>query len=97
MAVLPRNGLCRACHRHGVAICGIYAAIYISGFVSIPSDLIGAASIDGASEAQIMRRIRLPLMVPSFVICLFLSITRCFKVYDLNISLTEAGPTTLPN
>lgn len=71
---------------------GYMLLIYISGFVSIPSDLIEAASIDGASEAQIMRRIRLPLMVPSFVICLFLSITRCFKVYDLNISLTEGGP-----
>lgn len=71
---------------------GYMLLIYISGFVSIPQDLIEAARIDGASERQITGRIRIPLMIPSFVVCIFLSITRCFKVYDLNISLTEGGP-----
>ena len=41
---------------------------------------------------QTTRHIVLPLMVPSFVICLFLSIQRCFMVYDLNLSLTNGGP-----
>ena len=66
--------------------------IYISGFVGIPQDMIEAARIDGAKEGTITRKIRLPLMMPSVVICLFLSITRTFKVYDLNLSLTEGGP-----
>ena len=48
--------------------------------------------MDGANERQTTLRIRLPLMVPSFVICLFLSLTRSFKVYDLNLSLTAGGP-----
>ena len=43
-------------------------------------------------ERQITRKIRIPMLASSFVICLFLSLTRCFKVYDLNISLTEGGP-----
>ncbi|MBF1019043.1 MAG: sugar ABC transporter permease, partial [Lachnospiraceae bacterium] len=34
----------------------------------------------------------LPLMRASFTICLFLTITRCFMVYDVNLSLTEGGP-----
>lgn len=71
---------------------GYMLLIYISGFVSIPIDLVEAARIDGASEWQVTRRIRLPLMVSSFVVSLFLSITRCFKVYDLNLALTEGGP-----
>lgn len=71
---------------------GYMLLIYISGFVSIPRDLIEAARIDGANEKQITSRIRIPLMIPSFVVCIFLSITRCFKVYDLNISLTEGEP-----
>lgn len=71
---------------------GYMLLIYISGFVGVPQDMIEAASIDGAAESQITLRIRLPLMVPSIVICLFLSITRTFKVYDLNYSLTGGGP-----
>lgn len=71
---------------------GYMLLIYISGFVGISEDVIEAAKIDGASDNQIMRHIRLPLMVPSFVICLFLSLTRTFKVYDLNLSLTAGGP-----
>ncbi len=71
---------------------GYMMLIYISGFLGIPQDLIEAARIDGAKESMITRKIRLPLMMPSVVICLFLSITRTFKVYDLNLSLTEGGP-----
>lgn len=71
---------------------GYMLLIYISGFVSISQDIIEAARIDGANETQLTKYIRIPLMIPSFVVCIFLSITRCFKVYDLNISLTEGGP-----
>ena len=71
---------------------GYMLLIYISGFVGVPTDLIEAARIDGATERIITKKIRLPLMVPSIVICLFLSITRTFKVYDLNLSLTAGGP-----
>lgn len=71
---------------------GYMLLIYIAGFVGIPKDLLEAARIDGASEQVVTRKIRLPLMVPSIVISLFLSITRTFKVYDVNLSLTAGGP-----
>jgi len=71
---------------------GYMLLIYISGFVGISEDVIEAANIDGANENQTTLHIRLPLMVPSFVVCLFLSLTRSFKVYDLNLSLTAGGP-----
>lgn len=71
---------------------GYMLLIYISGFLGVPTDLIEAAKVDGATEGKITRFIRFPLMMPSVVICLFLSITRTFKVYDLNLSLTEGGP-----
>ncbi len=71
---------------------GYMLLIFISGFVGISEDVLEAANIDGANERLTTWRIRLPLMVPSFVICLFLSLTRSFKVYDLNLSLTAGGP-----
>ena len=71
---------------------GYMMLIYVAGFVGVPKDMIEAASIDGCSGFQVTRYITLPLMVPSFVICLFLSLTRTFMVYDLNLSLTNGGP-----
>ncbi|HJA30510.1 MAG: ABC transporter permease [Clostridiales bacterium] len=71
---------------------GYMLLIYIAGIVGVPKDYIEAASIDGANSKQITWYIRLPLMMQSFVICLFLTLTSAFKVYDLNLSLTEGGP-----
>ena len=71
---------------------GYMMIIYVSGFMSIPQDIKEAASIDGCTGWQRTRHIVLPLMVPSFVICLFLSLQRCFMVYDVNLSFTEGGP-----
>lgn len=71
---------------------GYMMIIYVAGFTAIPSDLIEASSIDGCTPWQTTRHIVLSLMAPSFVICLFLSIQRCFMVYDLNLSLTAGGP-----
>lgn len=71
---------------------GYMMIIYVAGFTGVPRDLIEAAGIDGCTSVQTTRYVVLPLMVPSFVICLFLSIQRCFMVYDLNLSLTNGGP-----
>lgn len=71
---------------------GYMMVIYISGLMNIPKDILEAASIDGASGFTKLKDIVLPLMVPSFVICVFLSIQRGFMVYDLNVSLTDGGP-----
>ena len=51
-----------------------------------------AASIDGASGWMKMRKIVLPLMMSSITICLFLTLSKAFMVYDVNLSLTSGGP-----
>ena len=48
--------------------------------------------IDGCTPAQAMWNVTIPLMRASFVQCIFLSITRCFVVYDVNLSLTNGKP-----
>ncbi|MFN3568540.1 MAG: carbohydrate ABC transporter permease, partial [Caldimicrobium sp.] len=71
---------------------GYMMMIYIAGFVGIPQDLIESATIDGAGKFTLLTKVILPLMVPSFTICLFLSLQRSFMVYDLNLALTKGGP-----
>ncbi len=71
---------------------GYMMLIYIAGLTAISGDVLEAASIDGATGFRRMRSIILPLVVPSFVICVFLTLSRTFMVYDINLTLTEGGP-----
>lgn len=71
---------------------GYMMLIYIAGFTGLPTDVLEAASIDGATGFQRMKNIILPLMVPSFVICLFFTLSRAFMVYDVNLTLTGGEP-----
>ena len=71
---------------------GYMMLIYVAGFMSVSDSLKEAALIDGCKPMQAMRYVTIPLMRSSFVQCIFLSITRCFMVYDVNLSLTKGEP-----
>lgn len=71
---------------------GYMMIIFIAGLSNIPKELIEAATIDGASGLQRVKSIVLPLMVPSFIVTVFLTIQRGFMVYDVNLALTQGGP-----
>ena len=66
--------------------------IYIAGLQNIPDDLIEAAQIDGASSWTTLWRIKLPMVMPSITICMFLSLTNGFKLFDQNLALTAGEP-----
>jgi len=71
---------------------GYMMIIYIAGLQAIPGDIMEAAQIDGANPLQRLFKITLPMMMPSITICVFLSITNGFKLFDQNLSLTAGEP-----
>ncbi len=71
---------------------GYMMVIYIAGLQSVPDSLYEAARIDGATGWQILRRITLPMVVPSITICTFLTLTGAFKLFDQNLALTGGAP-----
>ena len=71
---------------------GYMILIYVAGFMGLNEDVMEAASIDGASGWVRMRHIIMPLMMSSVTICLFLTLSRAFMVYDVNLSLTAGAP-----
>jgi carbohydrate ABC transporter membrane protein 1, CUT1 family (TC 3.A.1.1.-) len=71
---------------------GYMMIIYISGLNSIPDSLYEAARVDGATRGQILRRVTLPMMMPSITICTFLTLTNSFKLFDQNLALTAGEP-----
>ena len=71
---------------------GYMMIIYIAGLQSIPSELIEAARIDGATTAQTLFQVKIPNVMPSITICLFLTLTNSFKLFDQNLALTGGDP-----
>ena len=71
---------------------GYIMVIYIAGLQNVSPDLIEAAKIDGASAFKTLFRIKIPLIMSSITICLFLTITNSFKMFDQNLALTAGGP-----
>ena len=75
---------------------GYMMIIYIAGIQNIPSDLQDASKVDGASRWQTLRHVTIPLVMPSVTICLFLTITNSFKLFDQNLALTAGAPSKQP-
>ena len=71
---------------------GYMMIIYIAGLQNVNNDLIEAAKIDGANKWQILKNITIPSIMPSVTICLFLSLTNAFKLFDQNLALTAGAP-----
>ena len=71
---------------------GYMMVIYIAGIQNIPPELYEAAKIDSATGTQILRHITLPLVMPSITICLFLTLSNSFKLFDQNLALTNGAP-----
>ena len=71
---------------------GYMILIYVAGFMGLSEDVMEAASIDGATGFTKLKSIIMPLMMSSITICLFLTLSRAFMVYDLNLSLTAGAP-----
>lgn len=71
---------------------GYMMIIYIAAIIGVPKDLLEAARIDGAGRWQLLRSVLVPLIMPAITICLFLTTSNAFKMFDLNLSLTGGGP-----
>ena len=71
---------------------GYMMIIYIAGLQNVPPDLLEAASIDGATPLQQLFKIKIPMVMSSITICLFLTLTNAFKLFDQNLALTGGEP-----
>ena len=71
---------------------GYMMIIYIAGLQNVPEALTEAASIDGATSWQTLWKVKLPMLMPSITICVFLTLTNSFKLFDQNLALTAGEP-----
>ncbi|MBR5011527.1 MAG: sugar ABC transporter permease [Clostridia bacterium] len=71
---------------------GYMMIIYIAGLQNVPPEQIEAARVDGAGNLRILFKITIPAVMPSITICLFLTLTNAFKLFDQNLALTAGAP-----
>ncbi len=73
---------------------GYMMIIYIAGLQAVPEELNEAAYIDGATKFQTLIHVTIPNLMSSVTICLFLTLTNGFKLFDQNLALTNGQPYT---
>lgn len=71
---------------------GFYTLILLAGLQSIPGDVYEAAEMDGASKWRTFSRITMPLLMPTMVVVLVLSLIRAVQAFDEIFVLTGGGP-----
>ncbi|PNR92511.1 carbohydrate ABC transporter permease [Petrotoga sp. 9PWA.NaAc.5.4] len=68
------------------------ALLILTGLQTIPSELYEAAKIDGASSWQSLRKITIPLVMPSIMVSLLFRTGDAFRAFELPYNLTGGGP-----
>jgi len=71
---------------------GFYTLILLAGLQAIPSDVYEAAEMDGASKWRTFYRITMPLLMPTMVVVIVLSLIRAVQAFDEIFVLTGGGP-----
>ena len=71
---------------------GYMMIIYIAGLQNVSTDLLEAAEIDGATSWQKLTKVTIPMVMPSITICMFLTLSNSFKLFDQNKALTDGAP-----
>ena len=71
---------------------GMLVIFFMAGLAGIPSDIIESAKIDGATKLQALFKVTIPMVMSSVTICLFLTLTNSFKLFDQNLALTAGAP-----
>jgi raffinose/stachyose/melibiose transport system permease protein len=74
---------------------GYIMMIYIAAIENVPQELHEAAKIDGATPWIRLKAITIPMAAQAFTVTMFLTLVNSFKQFDVNVSLTSGGPSTM--
>ena len=71
---------------------GIHMMIYIAGLQNISKEVLEAARVDGAGPVTTAWRIKIPIILPTIRLSVFLSILGALQLFDIIMPLTGGGP-----
>ncbi|WP_088189295.1 sugar ABC transporter permease [Desulfosporosinus sp. FKA] len=76
---------------------GYFMLFFLAGLQSIPRELYEASRIDGAGSWQVFRKITWPMLTPTTLFVLIISLTNAFKTVDHLYIMTNGGPDNASN
>ena len=68
------------------------ATILLAGLQTIPQEPLDAARIDGANAWQTFWRVKLPMLIPFYIVALFFRVIDSLNVFDTIYGTTAGGP-----
>lgn len=68
------------------------AIILLAGLQTLPQEQMDAARVDGANEWRIFWQIKLPYLVPFYIVALFFRAIDSLNVFDTIYGTTKGGP-----
>lgn len=68
------------------------AIILLAGLQTLPQEQIEAAHIDGASDWRVFWQIKLPYLVPFYIVAMFFRVIDSLNVFDTIYGTTKGGP-----
>ncbi|WP_181804447.1 carbohydrate ABC transporter permease [Streptomyces shenzhenensis] len=71
---------------------GYSCAIFLAGYMSVPTELLDAAAVDGASGWRRFRSVEWPMLAPALTVNVTLSLIGSLKVFEFPLVLTNGGP-----
>lgn len=71
---------------------GFNAVLYLTALQALPHSIYEAASLDGASGAQQLRHLTVPLLSPMTFFVVVQALITSFQAFDLVYVFTEGGP-----
>ncbi len=74
---------------------GYIMMIYVTGLQGVPKDVLEASSVDGANSLVTLFRIKIPMIANTFTVSIFLTLVNSFKQFDLNLAITNGGPSRI--
>ncbi|MGW0425135.1 carbohydrate ABC transporter permease [Streptomyces sp. NPDC003015] len=71
---------------------GYSCAVFLAGYMSVPTELLDAAAVDGASGWRRFRCVEWPMLAPALTVNVTLSLIGSLKVFEFPLVLTNGGP-----
>lgn len=71
---------------------GFVMAMYLGGMATIPLEVKESAQIDGATDAQMYRKIIIPMLAPVTVSVVVILLHVSLKIFDLVFTMSGVGP-----
>ena len=76
---------------------GYYMILFLAGLQAISKEVIEASVVDGATPAQRLFRVTIPMLSPTTFFVLTVAIMDAFKNFELIYAMTKGGPQNATN